>query len=205
MSKGRREFQPFGVVYARGGVLNVPCRKFYPLVRFLYKCYDNVVLMKKNDKRNRVQYLDCVLHLLAETARLSELAARNYYKDCVKSVGILELDEFVILCYLIKNPELSQSDLSKLVYKGKAHVGKILNAMEEKGYIKRIVASHNSIMVKYNQITDEGKKLYYLSDDIFSKMAVNIFEQFSEKEIDEFSALLTKLQSAILKTRKINF
>lgn len=159
-----------------------------------------------NDKtENRVPYLTAVPHLLAETARLSELAARKFYKDCVKKVGILELDEFIIICHIIANPKLSQSDLSKLLYKGKAHVGKILTVMEEKGYIKRIITTNNNIMVKYTEITEKGMLLYQISDERFSKMDSTIFDQFTQDEIVVFTTLLNKLQSSILKNHKIEF
>lgn len=158
-----------------------------------------------NSKTDRVQYLDCVPRLLAETARISELAARNYYKNCVKNVGILEMDEFIILCHIMANPKLSQSSLAKLIYKGKAHVGKILNGMEEKGYIKRILSTNNNIMFKYTEITEKGKKLHHISDEIFSKMNTTLFQDFTQEEISTFSELLTKLQATILKTHKLEF
>jgi len=157
------------------------------------------------DNIDRVPYLKAVPYLLAETARLSELAARNYYKNCVKSVSILELDEFIIICHIIANPKLSQSALSKLVYKGKAHVGKILNEMEEKGYIKRIVTTNNNIMVKYTEITEKGLSLYKLTDERFEKLAVAVFEKFTKEEISIFTTLLDKLHSSILDNCKIEF
>lgn len=160
--------------------------------------------MSKN-KTDRVPYLGCIPYLLAETARLSELAGRNFYKDCVKSVGMLELDEFIIICHIMANPKLSQSDLSKLTYKGKAHVGKILNEMEEKGYIKRILATNNNIMVKHTEITEKGKNLYEISDERFSRLDSTMFEIFTKEEIEEFTRLLTKLQVSILQNNKIKF
>lgn len=155
--------------------------------------------------KNRVSYLNCIPRLLAETARISELAARNYYKNCVKKVGILELDEFIILCHIISNPKLTQSDLAKLLYKGKAHVGKILNVMEEKGYIERIISTNNNIMVKYTEITPKGKELHKITDDIFSKMNTELFQNFTQEELLIFNALLAKLQAAILKNHKLEF
>ena len=92
---------------------------------------------------NNMPYVGNVFYKLSDTARVSELMARNYYKMFISGhEQMLELDEFKILSHILQNPKLSQSDIAKLVYKGKAHVGKILNVMEQKGYIKRVLSLH---------------------------------------------------------------
>lgn len=116
-----------------------------------------------------------------------------------EKVGILELDEFIILCHIISNPKLTQSDLAKLLYKGKAHVGKILNVMEEKGYIERIISTNNNIMVKYTEITPKGKELHEITDDIFSKMNTELFQNFTQEELLIFNAAFGKASSCNFK------
>ena len=91
-----------------------------------------------NSEHNNIPYVDNVFYKLDQTARVAELMARNCYKFYQDSdKPILDLDEFKILSHIMDAPNLSQSDISKLVYKGKAHVGKILNGLESKHYIKR--------------------------------------------------------------------
>lgn len=157
------------------------------------------------DKSDRIPFLESVPHILAETARMSVLAGRNYYKNCLKTEDILELDEFVMLCHIISTPKSSQSDISKKVYKGKAHVGKILNEMEQKGYIKRVVASENNIMVKYNEVTELGKKLFEATDEVFYQLYLKYFSDFTDAEIETFKKLLLKHQAVILANQKIEF
>lgn len=158
------------------------------------------------DKTKNVPYVESVPYKLAETSRISELMARNYYKDFVNSSqNLLELDEFIILSHIIAKPDLSQSDISKLVYKGKAHVGKILNNMEQKGYITRVVSTHNNMMVKHTALTDYGQKLYYDTNELFRQLGNNVLGCFSDKEIITFQYLLDKLQNSILEKYKIYF
>lgn len=84
-------------------------------------------------KIDNMPYVGNVFYKLGDTARVSELMARNYYKTYIDgNEQMLELDEFKILSHILDNSDLSQNDISKLVYKGKAHVGKILNSMEKK-------------------------------------------------------------------------
>lgn len=62
-------------------------------------------------------------------------------------------DEFTILYALHLHPDISQSELAKILFKGKAHIGKILNEMEERGLIKRIADTRDNIIIKRNEIT----------------------------------------------------
>lgn len=155
------------------------------------------------DRTKNVPFIEGLPYKLAETARISELMARSYYKNYVKS--ILDLEEFIILSHILSNPDLSQSDLSKLVYKGKAHVGKILNDMEQKGYITRIVSTHNNMMIKRTSLTEQGKKLYDETNEAFRKLGKRVLAEFSDSEIEEFIYLLEKLQEKMLQNSKIKF
>lgn len=159
-----------------------------------------------SDKTKNVPYVESVPYKLAETCRISELMARNYYKDFV--IGekcLLDLDEFKILAHIISNPNLSQSDISKLVYKGKAHVGKILNEMEQKGYIKRVLSTNKNMMVKHTVLTEYGEKLYNETNEMFRKLGSNVLDPFSDKEIETFLYLLEKFKNSILEKYKIYF
>ncbi len=155
------------------------------------------------DRTKNVPFIEGLPYKLAETARISELMARSYYKNYVKS--ILDLEEFIILSQILSNPDLSQSDLSKLVYKGKAHVGKILNDMEQKGYITRIVSTHNNMMIKRTSLTEQGKKLYDETNEAFRQLGKRVLAEFSDSEIEEFIYLLEKLQEKMLQNSKIKF
>lgn len=160
--------------------------------------------MGKNEI-DTIPFIEGMPYKLAETARISELMARNYYKEYVMKKSILELDEFKILSHILFNPDLSQSDLAKLVYKGKAHVGKILTEMEQKGYITRIISSHNHMMVKQTSLTEKGLHLYNETDDAFRQLGAILLKDFSDKEIDQFVYLLDKFKNKMLEHNEINF
>lgn len=155
---------------------------------------------------NNMPYVGNVFYKLSDTARVSELMARNYYKMFISGhEQMLELDEFKILSHILQNPKLSQSDIAKLVYKGKAHVGKILNIMEQKGYIKRVLSTNHNIMVKHTELTEFGKKLYKNTDEKYRGIALKTLKTFSVEEINELTRLLDKLKEKMLENNKINF
>lgn len=151
-------------------------------------------------------YVESVFYKLAETARVSELMARNYYKSYLEcEEHILELDEFKILSHIVQNPNLSQSDISKLVFKGKAHVGKILNEMEKKKYIKRVLSSKNNIMVKHTVLTPLGEKLYVYTNERLQKLGEQVLSVFQTDEIHCLKILLDKFKISMLEKQKIYF
>lgn len=155
------------------------------------------------DRTKDVPFIEALPYKLAETARISELMARNYYKNYVKS--ILELDEFQILSHILSNPDLSQSDLSKLVYKGKAHIGKILSELEQKGFITRTITTHNNMMVKRTALTKKGMVVYEETNEAFRQLGNKVLAEFSEEEMENFIQLLDKLKNKILENSKIIF
>lgn len=151
-------------------------------------------------------YVDNVFYKLDQTARVAELMVRNCYKmyqDTDKP--ILDLDEFKILSHIMDDPNLSQSDIGKLVYKGKAHVGKILNELEKKNYIKRDLTTRNNIIIKHTVITEQGKDIYFYTDERFKEINQNIKKLFSEEELKILKDLLDKLKTAMLNNNKISF
>lgn len=156
-----------------------------------------------NSKPN---YLNGIPYKVVETARIAELMARTYFKTYMKEGSkFLELDEFTIICHLLESENLSQSDMSKLLYKGKAHVGKILKEMEEKGYIERVANMNNNIMVKHTVITELGMKMFEATNNEFSKLGSSVISEFKPEEVKTFHAFLDKFQENILKQFKIYF
>lgn len=154
----------------------------------------------------KIPYVDNVFYKLDQTARVAELMARNCYKmyqDTDKP--ILDLDEFKILSHIMDDPNLSQSDIGKLVYKGKAHVGKILNELEKKIYIERELTTRNNIIIKHTVITEQGKEIYFYTDEKFKEINQNIKKMFAEEELKTLKFLLDKLKTAMLNNNKISF
>ena len=158
------------------------------------------------DRTKGIPFIEGLPFKLAETARISELMAINYYKNYVKGVkSILDLEEFRILSHIIANPSLSQSDLAKLVYKGKAHVGKILTDMEQKGFITSSLSTRNNMMIKHTALTEKGKIVYEETNEAFRQLGTEVLAEFSDEEIYDFLFLLDKLKNKMLEHNDINF
>ena len=87
---------------------------------------------------------------------------RRRFSTAYIDAGLLP-DEFAIIFFLAKEPDISQTTIAKYLFKGKAHVGKILKEMEQKGLIKRQSSGHSSpakiiLLNKAKEIYKKGLK-----------------------------------------------
>lgn len=106
-------------------------------------------------------------------------------------------DEFAILFALNFEPDISQTELAKLLFKGKAHVGKILNDMESRGLIKRIADTRDNIIIKRNQITQKGLGIFEKGYKEMGKIKNVMQTEFSQEEIDQLISYLTRFRKVL--------
>lgn len=106
-------------------------------------------------------------------------------------------DEFTILYAIHFDPDISQSELAKLLFKGKAHVGKMLNEMESRGLIKRVAYTRNNIIIKQSVITKKGLEIFEKGHKEFLKIKERINENFSKEEMKQFINYLKKFRQII--------
>lgn len=129
------------------------------------------------------------------TANFNKSFRREF--QAKKITGCCSPDEFTILYALHYNPDISQTELAKLLFKGKAHVGKILNDMEERGLIKRIADTKNNIIIKRNEVTQQGQKIFKKGNAEFLKIKDKIYQEFSEEDLKHFIKYLKKYREII--------
>lgn len=69
-------------------------------------------------------------------------------------------EEFIILDCLYMYPGIIQIELAKLIMKGRAHTGKFLKSLEQKGLIERAPANQGSKIIMESKITQKGLEVY---------------------------------------------
>ena len=70
----------------------------------------------------------------------------------------INLDEFVVLDTLLGHEGICQRDLAKLILKDRPSTGRLLNSLEEKGYIERFIDTKNNRLVRKMKLTPLGLK-----------------------------------------------
>ena len=114
-------------------------------------------------------------------------------------------DEFVILDMIDCNKNLSQIELANATLKGKAHTGKFLDSLEEKGLITRLYDTKNSRMVKIPVMTDAGKKTYNDLRIRLEEITNKIYEYYPKDKMDELKSELKKLRKVLTEEENISF
>ncbi len=147
-------------------------------------------------------YIDSLPYEIELTARICHENAKRMIESYTNKVSI---DEFSVLDTIIARPNLSQADLARLILKGKAHTGRFLMSLEEKGLIERHVVDREGKLIKVSSVTSAGHELY---EDIVQHLKPSIKkfeEEMSEYEIDKIIYHLRSFRSAIEKVSKIVF
>lgn len=106
-------------------------------------------------------------------------------------------DELAILFIIKFEPDVTQSEIAKFLFKGKAHVGKILNDMETRGLIKRVADTHNNIIVKRNEMTEKGIKILDKGLIEAKKVQAAMQAAFTQEEIEQFIGYLKKFRCVL--------
>ena len=68
----------------------------------------------------------------------------------------ITFDEYIALDTVSINAGICQRDLAKLILKDRANTGRILNELEQKGFITRFIDTKNNRLVKKMGITETG-------------------------------------------------
>lgn len=147
-------------------------------------------------------YIDSLPYEIELTARICHENAKRMIESYTNVVSI---DEFAVLDTIIARPNLSQADLARLILKGKAHTGRFLMSLEEKGLIERHVEEREGKLIKVSSVTEAGQALY---KDIVLHLRPSIkkFEkEMSEEEVEKIIYHLRSFRAAIEKVSQIVF
>lgn len=151
---------------------------------------------------NKKFYIESFPYEIELTARICHESARRLLDTYSKDISI---DEFSVLDTIVARPGLSQADLARLVLKGKAHTGRFIMSLEDKGLVERHVEERDGKLIKVAVITEKGQELY---QDVLQKMrpAIEHFESVvPEKDIKKIVKELREFRKRIEEVNKIVF
>ena len=100
-------------------------------------------------------YIDSIYYQLEQTAKYCRYLGMQIFSKLDLPIN---LDEFVVLDTLLGHEGICQRDLAKLILKDRPCTGRLLNSLEEKGFIERFVDTKNNRLVKKMKLTPIGIK-----------------------------------------------
>ena len=135
--------------------------------------------------------------IMRKMIRISRLH-RMVFERNISNMGIHH-SQHHLLMYIAKEGEiLSQKQIAERFGITPAAVARSLKSLESEGFISRTNLEGDG---RFNRITitDKGKEIVENSYKMFQEIDSSVFENFTESEIEEFNALLDKIQANLIK------
>lgn len=129
------------------------------------------------------------------TANFNKSFKREFYLQFVDPS--ISADECSILFIINANPMISQSEIARLLFKGKAHVGKILNEMETKGLLTRIADTRDNIIIKRNKISEKGLRFLDKAYNEALRLRKRMEIEFPNGEREQFLEYLKRYRRVL--------
>lgn len=140
---------------------------------------------------------DSIIYQLEKTAIYTRVKGAQFFNKL--NIGIT-LDQHIALDAVSYNEGICQRDLSKLILKDRSNTGRILNILEEKGFIKRKIDTKQKRLVKKIYITSKGKKHLDSTRDVLIDAYFVTFEDISDEEFAVLKKTLEKMRNCLSKT-----
>ncbi len=138
-----------------------------------------------------------------------ELTSRVLHETIVRffnenNFGITH-DEFVVLDTLSINDGISQIDLAKLILKGRAHTGRFLMSLEEKGLVVRSPSQKGKRLIMQNSVTAKGRLVLQKVSDFIERYINDMNLQDKQENAAKLIQLLRVVRSDLLERFDIKF
>lgn len=148
--------------------------------------------MKEQTRRKSYQLFT---ESLAYEVKLTEKYSKMLGLQLFAKLGApVSPEEFLVLDVVSTNPDVCQRDLAKLIIKDRANTGRLLESLEKKGLIRRIVDVKNNRLVKKIVLTDEGEDILYTWLDKIIPVFDVLYDKFSQEEINQAKDVLRRMR-----------
>jgi len=108
-------------------------------------------------------------------------------------------EEFYALDIIMINEGICQRELAKIILKDRPNTGRILDSLEEKGYVERFVDTKNNRLVKIAKITEKGKIITNETSNKLREYISNLPRIFSIEDKDKLKDLIEKFRESLEK------
>ncbi len=95
--------------------------------------------------------------------------------------------------------------LANMILKGRAHTGRFLMSLENKGYIERIPSKNGQRLVMISKVTKEGKKIHSKITKSIQQLASECSESLTDEMIDDLQKILNKIRTSLTEKFDVKF
>lgn len=148
-----------------------------------------------------LHYTDSIHYELEQTSRLMRILTLQLFERLKLDVSP---DEYFALDTVSMNAGICQRDLAKLLLKDRANTGRILDSLEQKGFITRFIDTKNNRLVKKMGITESGYKELNNVNEKVKTYIEGITEKVSPQEVEQVHEILKKFRKNLEQAVEIN-
>ncbi|MCM1338658.1 MAG: MarR family transcriptional regulator [Muribaculaceae bacterium] len=141
-------------------------------------------------------YTDSIFYQFEQTAKYCRYLAVQVFQKLSMPVSP---DEFYALDVIMINEGICQRELAKIILKDRPNTGRILDSLEEKGYVERFVDTKNNRLVKRVKITESGKTITEETSNKLRNYISNLPKIFSVEDKDKLKDLIEKFRESLEK------
>lgn len=152
-------------------------------------------------KSKILHYTDSIHYELEQTARLMKILTLQLFDKLNLEITP---DEYFALDTVSINAGICQRDLAKLLLKDRANTGRLLESLEQKGFITRFIDTKNNRLVKKMGITEKGYNELDLINSKIRSYIENTTGRISPKEVDKVQEMLKKFRKNLEQMVEIN-
>ncbi len=149
----------------------------------------------------KIHYTDSIYYELEQTSRLMKKTTSQLF---VKLEIDLTLDEYFALDTVSFNAGICQRDLAKLLLKDRANTGRILDTLEQKGFITRFIDTKNNRLVKKMGITELGLKELSMIDIKIDRYLRSLTRKINPQDVERVHEALKSFRIELEKVVEIN-
>ncbi len=146
-------------------------------------------------------YINSIYYQLELTAKYCKYLG----SQLVAKIGLpISLDEVVTLDTLAMNGDMCQRDLAKIILKDRPSTGRILNSLEEKGFIIRVADTKNNRLIRKIILTENGKQTLSLITSKIKEYLQKIPQALSYEKIDYLKKSVSDFREILKQEVELN-
>ena len=151
--------------------------------------------------KKELHYTDSIYYELEQTARLMKILTLQLFDKLKLNITP---DEYFALDTVSVNAGICQRDLAKLLLKDRANTGRILESLEQKGFITRFIDTKNNRLVKKMGITEKGYNELELINTKVRSHIENTRGKITAKEVQKVQEVLKKFRKNLEQMEETN-
>ena len=155
----------------------------------------------KTTQNCKLHYTDSIYYELEQTSRLMKKITSQLF---TKLELDMTMDEYAALDTISINAGICQRDLAKFILKDRANTGRILDSLEQKGFITRFIDTKNNRLVKKMGITENGLKELNMIDSKIERYLKSLTRKIDPADVERVQETLKSFRKKIKKVAEIN-